>query len=160
MTITLLAAIPPVSPAQIATTTTSTTSTTTTTSTTSTTTTLPVDADCGVWWSLATQVGFTPEMLPTLDRVIWRESRCDTTQHNAQDPNGGSHGLTQINGFWCQPSKYYPLGYLQTFDVLTDCDDLYTPKVNLHAAYVLTVYSRSVGLCAWAQWAWYEGCED
>lgn len=156
---TLLVATPSVSPAPQPPATTTTTSTTTA-STTSTTTTLPVDADCGAWWSLATQVGFTDEMLPTLDRVIFRESRCDPTQHNQSDPNGGSHGLTQVNGFWCRPSTYYPLGYLQTFDVLTDCDDLYTPIVNLHAAYVLTVYSRNAGLCAWSQWAWFDGCED
>lgn len=98
--------------------------------------------------------------MPTLDRVIYRESRCDPTQHNKADPNGGSRGLTQVNGFWCKPSRYYPLGYLQTFGVLDTCDDLYKPRVALRATMVLIEYSRSAGLCAWHQWAWLDSCED
>jgi hypothetical protein len=98
-------------------------------------------------------------MLPALDKVLYVESRCDAAQHNATDPNGGSHGLTQINGFWCLPSRYYPLGYLQTHDVLTECADLYDPGTNLRAAYALVVYSVEAGVCAWHQWAWYEGCD-
>lgn len=98
-------------------------------------------------------------MLPSLDRIMYRESRCLPDQVNLDDPNGGSHGLTQINGFWCKPSRWYPLGYLQTFGVLTECADLYNPETNLRAAYALVQYSIEVGLCPWAQWAWYEGCD-
>jgi len=139
------------------------TSANTTTSTT-TTTVQPIHvsplAACGQWWTLAHEVGFDERLLPTLDRVIYRESRCDESQFNASDPNGGSHGLTQINGFWCKPSRYYPLGYLQTLGVLTDCVDLYDPTTNLRAALALIVYSRDVGLCTWQQWAWLDPCED
>ena len=129
---------------------------TTTTSSTTTTSTVPVspDARCPMWWSLALAVGFTIEQMPTLDTVLHRESRCDETQLNASDPNGGSVGLTQINRFWCLPSRYYPSGYLQHIGVLTDCDDLYTPEINLRAALALVAYSRSVGLSDWHQWAW------
>jgi len=132
--------------------------TTSTTTTTTTTSAPPLDAACGRWWSLAGDVGFTLSEMPTLDRIIYRESRCDDTQHNPTDPNGGSYGLTQINGFWCQPSRYYPLGYLQTVGVLRDCVDLYDPMTNLRAAHALVTYSRSVGLCSWSQWAWLEDC--
>lgn len=99
-------------------------------------------------------------MMPTLDRVIYRESRCDPSQHNPKDPNGGSHGLTQVNGFWCLPSRYYPLGYLQTIGVLDSCADLYKPRVSLRATMALINYSRGVGLCSWSQWAWLDHCED
>lgn len=136
------------------------TTTTTTTPTTTTALPLPNDARCGEWWSLARQVGFTESMLPTLDRIIYRESRCDPTQHNAADPNGGSYGLAQVNGFWCLPSRYYPLGYLQTHGVLTSCVDLYIPEVALRSALKLVEYSRGAGLCAWHQWAWLDPCED
>ena len=129
------------------------TSTTTSTTTTSTVP-APLDARCPMWWSLALSVGFTPEQMPTLDRIMFVESRCDETQLNASDPNGGSVSLTQINRFWCLPSRYYPDGYLQTMGVLTDCDDLYTPAINLRAALALVAYSRSVGLSDWHQWAW------
>lgn len=128
--------------------------------TTSSTVPLPLDARCPMWWSMAKQIGFTDALLPTLDRVIYRESRCDPSQHNASDPNGGSHGLTQVNGFWCKPSRYYPSGYLQTVGVLNDCADLYTPEVALRATMALIIYSRSVDLCTWAQWAWLTPCED
>jgi hypothetical protein len=107
-----------------------------------------------MWWSLARVVGFTDEQMPTLDRILFRESRCDETQLNSSDPNGGSVGLTQVNRFWCLPSRYYPDGYLQTMGVLTKCDDLYTPAINLRAALALVAYSRSVDLSDWHQWAW------
>lgn len=139
--------------------TTTTTSTTTSTTTTSTTTTIvrvSPDARCAQWWATAINVGFDDAMMPMLDRIMYRESRCDASQLNAKDPNGGSVGLTQINRFWCLPSKYYPNGYLQTVGVLTSCDQLFDPIVNLRATFALVEYSRSVGLCAWEQWAWVE----
>lgn len=126
----------------------------TTSTTTTTTMPIPPAARCSMWWSLAVDQGFTPEMLPTLDRVLYRESRCDPSQHNPTDPNGGSHGLAQVNGYWCLPSRWYPLGYLQTVGVLTTCVDLYEPAVNLRAALALVEYSRSVNLSDWSQWAW------
>jgi len=132
---------------------------TTTSTTTTTTTTLPENAMCGQWWQLALDVGFTESMMATYDRVVYRESRCDETQHNPADPNGGSYGLTQVNGFWCQPSRYYPLGYLQTVGVLSDCNDLFNPETNVRAAFALVQYSRSVGLCDWSQWAWLTDCD-
>jgi hypothetical protein len=134
------------------------TETTTSSSTTTSTTVVlaPPDARCPQWWSTARAVGFDDTLLPTLDRIIYRESRCDTSQLNADDPNGGSVGLTQINRFWCLPSKYYPDGYLQTMGVLTSCDQLFDPTINLRAALELVAYSRSVGYCGWKQWAWLE----
>jgi hypothetical protein len=124
--------------------------------TTTTTTTVHVspDAQCPMWWSLALSVGFTAEQMPTLDRIMYRESRCDPTQLNAADPNGGSISLTQINMFWCLPSRYYPSGYLQHVGVLNSCSDLYEPEINLRAALALVEYSESVGLSSWHQWAW------
>jgi len=128
--------------------------TTTTSTTTTSTVASPPDARCPQWWSLAVSVGFTLDEMTTLDRILFVESRCDETQLNATDPHGGSVGLTQINRFWCLPSRYYADGYLQAVGVLTDCDELYQPEINLRAALALVAYSRSVGLDAWAQWAW------
>ena len=131
-----------------------TTSTTMISTTTTSIVPAPPDARCPMWWSLALSVGFTAEQMPTLDRVLHRESRCDETQLNASDPNGGSVGLTQINRFWCLPSRYYPDGYLQTMQILSTCDELYEPLINLRAALALVEYSRSVGLSEWHQWVW------
>jgi len=139
-----------------------TTTTPTTTPTTTTTTTIPDWAiNCPQWATLAVDVGFPDRLLPRLDHVIHRESRCLPDQLNARDPNGGSVGLTQINRFWCLPSRYYPNGYLQHVGVLSDCDALYDPRINLIAALALVNYSRSIGLCDWQQWAWIETpCES
>ena len=122
--------------------------------TTTSTVPAPPDARCPMWWSLARSVGFTDEQMPTLDRIMFVESRCDETQLNASDPNGGSISLTQINRFWCLPSRYYASGYLQHLDVLDDCDDLYDAETNLRAALALVDYSKGAGLDQWSQWAW------
>lgn len=129
--------------------------TTTTTAATTTTTTLPtLMTNCPMWQQAALDAGFELALLPRLDHVLYRESRCDPSQLNATDPNGGSVGLAQINRFWCLPSRYYSSGYLQHVGVLVECDELYVPAVNLRAAAAIVAYSREVGLCAWSQWAW------
>jgi hypothetical protein len=126
----------------------------TTSTTMSSTVPIPPAARCPMWWSLAAAEGFTNDEMGTLDRIMFRESRCDPLQTNLHDPNTGSFGLTQINGFWCLPSRYYPNGYLQTVGVLSSCSDLYEPQTNLRAAFALVEYSRSVGIDQWSQWAW------
>ena len=115
---------------------------------------IPPDARCPDAWSLAARIGFPSHLLPTLDRVVYRESRCEPTQLNAKDPNGGSIGLTQVNRFWCLPSRYYADGYLQSVGVLVACEELYDAETNLRAALALVEYSVSVGLDEFAQWAW------
>lgn len=127
---------------------------TTTSTTPSSTVPIPPAARCPMWWSLAIEQGFTLDDMSTLDRILFRESRCDPSQTNLQDPNTGSFGLTQVNGFWCLPSRYYPNGYLQTVGVLSSCADLHEPQTNLRAAFALVEYSRSVGIDQWSQWAW------
>lgn len=135
-------------PVSVPTTTTTTTMVTTTTTTT-TTTTMPAHqhAECAEYLALAITLGWDTENLPMLERVMWKESRCQPHQFNASDPNGGSLGLTQVNRFWCLPSRYYPDGYLQTYGVLTTCDDLFNPASNLVAAKAIFEYADG-----WSQW--------
>lgn len=90
---------------------------------------------------LAYSLGWNFDDLDELDYVIWRESRCLPHVHYDKDPHGGSHGLTQINGFWCKPSRWYPLGYLQTQQVVSTCDNLYNPSLNLLSALEIFNYS-------------------
>jgi hypothetical protein len=124
----------------------------TTTITTTTTTLPPVGyeaqhPECVPYLTLAVSVGWTESKLPTLERVMWKESRCQPHQYFSGDPNGGSHGLTQINGFWCQPSRYHENGYLQHLQLLSSCDDLYDPVVNLRSALAIYEYGDS-----WSPW--------
>jgi hypothetical protein len=54
---------------------------------------------CGEYHDLAISVGWTEKDWKTLSRVMYRESRCNTTSFNKTDPNGGSRGLIQIYGY-------------------------------------------------------------
>jgi hypothetical protein len=114
-----------------------------------TTTTLPthVHPECVGWLALAVSLGWHTDNLGMLERVMWKESRCQPHQLNASDPNGGSLGLTQVNKFWCLPSRYYPNGYLQTYGILNTCEELYRPEVNLVAALAIFEYAKG-----WSQW--------
>lgn len=104
--------------------TTTTTTTSSTTSTTSTTTTTVVrTGKCAQWHELALSVGWPEEELPTLDKVMWRESRCTPDVYS-----NSNYGLTQINQIhkdWVRELGWnYP-------------DDLYDPAKNLRFAYLL-----------------------
>jgi hypothetical protein len=120
--------------------------------TTSTSTTVWVEpqpkSECEQALQLALDVGWPAEEMATLARVLWRESRCTPGPvHNPDDPMGGSYGLLQINGFWCEPSKSWPVGWLQAKGIVTDCDDLYSSETNLRAG--LAIWQNS----AWHPWA-------
>jgi hypothetical protein len=104
---------------------------------------------CPNWQPLALQVGWPAEQLPTLTAIIYHESRCQPNAHNPDDPNTGSYGAGQINGFWCRPSRYFPAGWLQTQRILTTCTDLYNPETTLRAMLAVWQYG------GWEQWSTY-----
>lgn len=116
-----------------------------------TTTTITTIANCDDVRALAVSLGWPPDELQTLMSVVKAESACYPWAHNLGDPNGGSYGLLQINGFWCLPSRYYPLGYLQELGILSACDDLFNATVNLRAG--LAVLAES----GWQAWATFDG---
>jgi hypothetical protein len=101
------------------------------------------DSPCQEWVTLAVASGWPKDrdVIEPLVNIMWRESRCNHDSYNPTDPNGGSRGLLQINGFWCQPSQYWPDGYLQAHGILKTCDDLFDPAVNLRAGWALYNYS-------------------
>jgi len=100
----------------------------------------------------ARAAGWETDNHDRLSYIMWRESRCRPDAHNADDPNGGSYGLTQINGYWCRPSRYFPDGWLQTQGVLNDCTDLHNPTTNLAAAKAIYDYGVANGNCPWGPW--------
>lgn len=108
---------------------------------------------CGEYHDLAISVGWTEKQWAKLSFVMNRESRCDPMSFNRTDPNGGSRGLIQINGFWCRPSRYNKNGWLQDQGILSTCDDLYSPEVNLRAGLAMWNYSQSRNGCGWRPWA-------
>ena len=111
---------------------------------TTTSSTTPVTACVGAL-NLALSVGWPEWETPTLMRVLKRESNCTPQAFNAKDP-GGSRGYMQINSFWCTPSTYWPTGWLQAKGILTVCDELFDPRINLIAG--LAIWHNS----NWSPW--------
>lgn len=121
------------------------------TTTTSTTTTVWIEpkpkSECEQALQVALNVGWPAKELATLARVLWRESRCSQGPVlNPNDPMSGSYGISQINGFWCLPTKSNPQPWLQQRGIITDCVDLYAVETNLTAA--LAIWRNS----GWHPW--------
>lgn len=109
---------------------------------------------CGEWRELALMIGWPVEEWPTLSHVLYRESRCNIGSHNKTDPMSGSRGLMQINGYWCKPTRWTQAGWLQDRGVLSSCDDLYNPEVNLRAGLLIWMYGEEKHGCGWrGPWA-------
>ncbi len=104
---------------------------------------------CEQVFDTAKAIGWPADQLGMLVAIAQRESRCQPDAFNPSDPNAGSHGIMQINGFWCQPSRYWPNGYLQAYGLLTSCADLYDRETNLRSA--LAIYRYSNGWRAWGK---------
>lgn len=92
--------------------------------------------------ALAVNLGWPVEEYETLVKVITRESNGIAIAHNSKDPMTGSYGLMQINGFWCRGAN----SYLQKAGLLTSCEMLLDPQINLRAG--LIIFTRS----GWSPW--------
>ena len=96
---------------------------------------------CTEWWSTALAMGWPEELLPTLGKIMWAESRCQPDAHNRSSDD---IGVTQINWDYHQ-RRVQGLGYSR--------NDLFVPAVNLMIAY--DIYQdalRSTPGCGW--WPW------
>ncbi len=92
--------------------------------------------------ALAVNLGWPVDEYETLVKVITRESNGIAIAHNSKDPMTGSYGLMQINGFWCRGAN----SYLQKAGLLTSCEMLLDPQINLRAG--LIIFTRS----GWSPW--------
>lgn len=106
-----------------------------------TTITITTIATCDDALQLALDLGFPADQLATLQLVLHRESRCLAHAFNPDDPNGGSYGLTQINGFWCLPNSQWPIGWLQEKGILDECSDLFNATISLRATHAIYLNS-------------------
>ena len=108
------------------------------------TTVAPVDAfasyKCGVWFPLAIAQGWPddPVILKTLDRVMWRESRCTPDADSGPD-----HGLMQINQIHTK--------WLN--DLNWTHEDMKDPTANLRFAWLLYSGREAKGQCGWQPWS-------
>ena len=95
---------------------------------------------CGIWFPLAIEQGWpdNPIILKTLDRIMWRESRCQPAADSGPD-----HGLMQINQIH---SDYIEqLGW--THEGMKD------PAANLRFAWLLYSGREANNQCGWTPWS-------
>ena len=92
--------------------------------------------------ALAVNLGWPVSEYNQLIKVITRESNGIAIAHNSKDPMTGSYGLMQINGFWCKGAN----SFLQKAGLLTSCEMLLDPQINLRAG--LIIFNRS----GWSPW--------
>ena len=112
-----------------------------------TTTTLPaLVTTCTQVATLALAEGLPPTELETALKVAVRESRCTSDAFNSTDVKGGSRGIYQINGAWCVPNDYWPIGWLQAKGIVKTCEDLFDPTTNTRA--MVAIWRNS----GWLPW--------
>ena len=105
---------------------------------------IPRSALCGRWWSTAVSMGWPEELLPTLDRVMWNESRCQSSALNGSIERGDI-GLTQISMIY-HSDRAAALGYTHA--------ELFYPAVNLMIAYQIYLDALATSPnCGWWPWA-------
>ena len=122
-----------------------TTRATTTTAPPTTTPLAPPDALCGQWWPTAVAAGWDLGDLPTLDRVLYNESRC--TPGLTSDT--GDLGLAQLNrATWA---------HLWRGDGFTDEQIRDTPALNLIYARRIATAAEALGWCTWQPWHGFSG---
>jgi soluble lytic murein transglycosylase-like protein len=118
---------------------------TTTSSTSSTIYIDPYSSACEQFSALAVNLGWPANERTVLESVMFRESRCIPNAVNSKDPNGGSRGLMQINGFWTP--------WLTDAGIITDAENLLQADVNLRAALAIYNYGVERHGYGWGPWS-------
>ena len=108
---------------------------------------------CPELLELAHRVGWPYDQLPKLDRILFRESRCQAQAHNTDDPTKcGSRGVLQLNGSWVLPNRWWPIGFLPHYGLADTCDDLFDVDTNLRSGLLIYFYSLEKHGDGWVPW--------
>lgn len=118
---------------------------TTTSSTSSTVFIDPYGSACEQFSALAVNLGWPADQRTVLESVMWRESNCIPNAINSKDPNGGSRGLMQINGFWTP--------WLIERGIITSAENLLQAQTNLLAALAIYNYGVERHGFGWGPWS-------
>lgn len=105
----------------------------------------PYSSACEQFSALAINLGWDPDQRTVLEAVMKRESNCTPNAINRKDPNGGSRGLMQINGFWTK--------YLRERGIITKPADLLHAQTNLLAALEIYNYGVERYGFGWGPWS-------
>jgi soluble lytic murein transglycosylase-like protein len=105
----------------------------------------PYTSACEQFSALAVNLGWPQNERTVLESVMFRESRCIPNAVNSKDPNGGSRGLMQINGFWTP--------WLTDAGIITQANDLLQAQTNLLAALAIYNYGVERHGYGWGPWS-------
>jgi hypothetical protein len=105
----------------------------------------PYTSACEQFSALAVNLGWPADQRTVLESVMFRESRCIPQSVNSNDPNGGSRGLMQINGFWTP--------WLTDAGIINQVDDLLQAQTNLLAALAIYNYGVDKHGYGWGPWS-------
>jgi hypothetical protein len=105
----------------------------------------PYTSACEQFSALAVNLGWPQNERTVLESVMFRESRCIPNAFNSKDPNGGSRGLMQINGFWTP--------WLTDAGIINQVDDLLQAQTNLLAALAIYNYGVDKHGYGWGPWS-------
>jgi len=105
----------------------------------------PYTSACEQFSALAVNLGWPADQRTVLESIMFRESRCIPNSVNTKDPNGGSRGLMQINGFWTP--------WLKDAGIITKAENLLQAEVNLRAALAIYNYGIERHGYGWGPWS-------
>lgn len=105
----------------------------------------PYSSACEQFSALAVNLGWPVEQRTILESIIKRESNCTPNAFNSKDPNGGSRGLMQINGFWNT--------WLKERGIINRPKDLLQADVNLRAGLAIWNYGVERYGYGWGPWS-------
>jgi hypothetical protein len=105
----------------------------------------PYSTACEQFSALAVNIGWPRDQRTVLESVMKRESRCIPNAFNRNDPNGGSRGLMQINGFWNK--------WLTERGIIEKPKNLLHAETNLRAALEIYNYGIDRYGFGWGPWS-------
>ena len=105
----------------------------------------PYAGACEQFSALAVNLGWPLDQRTVLEAIMKRESNCTPNAVNSKDPNGGSRGLLQINGFWHT--------YLRDRGIINKPKDLLHADVNLRAGLAIYNYGVERYGFGWGPWS-------
>ena len=105
----------------------------------------PYTSACEQFSALAINLGWPADQRTVLESIMFRESRCIPNSVNSKDPNGGSRGLMQINGFWTP--------WLTERGIITQAEDLLHAQTNLLAGLAIYNYGVERYGFGWGPWS-------
>jgi hypothetical protein len=109
--------------------------------------TAPANAKCPQYWQLMREVGFREDDLAIVDRLMWRESKCDPAKYVHPSGDKASRGLMQIHGDWNH--------YLRKTSIIDANNDLLDARFNLKAAYAIWTSEMRKHKWGWGPWGFH-----